>query len=1772
MGKRLFYLIALLLTAAGVQAQKKWNVYFANNIGDVTNLTKITKNDKELKWTQLTNGMVSGNYADVQAVQTMFKSTRQKTKADQRLFWKMRDDNLLCFRINDGRGTYGEYEVMVRSSREARKRVVTSYLFVNTDNHSDVLNISFAPLGAGPNDTIRFKYYINDWGNDDLLLFKLDSRRSQTGLKYQLEYTMQDMAGTKQSTGRRELSGTTFQSFYVPQDSMLTNVYLLSEGKRMPLDMKRLIYGANLSDKLNKLWASTNFTLDKHENRELTIFNMLGSGLFEKYDTLYLKVLSSKGKPIEVTVDPATKLAKGFSFNIAAVDANGRHVTRQTPMKYVGYDPKEGYHKILTFGDPCYIEVIAPDHHPSVFRYAGALNPKTKVLDAALKYGVIRLMEGQVKPGGTDIASHYLYALKDTKASQDYDGKLHEVFRRDSCDLNLQGASVPYVFIEDGGWQRTPKLLDGQPVDKYAEMDITFSYDKNLGAKQTNITVKAEELKNKQESYPLTPTSQSLLDGIEFTEFKRSYFTQRFNLVGALPKKDVEYKLRYLLDGDTIKGSPILKRTEIKQEEMEQKAKDEAIDYSFKKFFSYEHNVKGMKWFDALGKFLTLDIKLSNFPGFYFSVTPNFDILAGVYEFDVNLGCGFRDAGDNTKAAQWKKKIKEGTRASRFRFNENNKEHTNLNPGVDLVDRSSTSPFDDDDWNLSQIDDIFRVEQYKLGWGPSFDGHFNFGWKLKNNNAEKFAVNAFEVYSSFGAYAASAKPLLSKVPAEDDKKWQEFMKWLPFNLVLSGHAMAEFRFGGGMRTYNFMKNGIITQRDPGIFMELSLTGKAGFTFQLQSFFGDSDGEEEKEEGGGGAGDNDGNNDPFDILGGGGNNIINDGGSDSGISLAPERRAKKATASTWATRLFSFAAGIRGGAKLQFLYDWVYLRNHQRVDNGAYLMATVVAEAFADLKLGPAARFNPRISIHLGPLWPITDSAYNPTIPGYPNYKPNAKAPQRLRGAQQQEHDFLLGNCLMDNLSLSTMPYFLGPEVFIACHNGTNGADVNDDRIMTFPAKDKLTQADGTVLTGNSHYAKNHKVAKEGEYEAVVYEELDGNMPDNMQDIDQLTVDQELEQAKRLNIVANVRDEDDGKWRKYVVASDPTVIDSEPEVAINVYTDESQTTADFVDDYVACVWKRGRYVLPTYADATSTAEEAAEAKKLLEASTARAFEGDLMISIFDGEDWSEPESLMTLTKDDVLADYQVVMLNDTALVAASVLLKDMDKPQLRYISKPYNDDALPPVIDTMQPVRFSLSTVGPYPTVAILHPIDTLNNDVYVKQIDLKGGYSGNGAELNISRFAPMSVRVVADRKVVRPEDFAVVWQGLDREIRQDGKTVYTDSARVLLNVSKVYMRESLDATPYITLGCTADSLVMTGYDAFLDDDRVKVLYTLSDVETQKTWLMSGEAEFYNDFNYEIGYAQEAMLSGESLPVSVEIQNTGATPITALTGYINDHQFEFEDLFINPYTTQTLTVDYPLTADFNGLLRAHDVTAVFEDAWEMTKAARRGARGRRAITSTDTQKLAAAGYSDVSCKLLSQTIEGDVNKVYVELTDNGGLKDIEDVYVGLYTDRSIDIPIAPEAERILRNEHFTDIGGQRKAYVELMVENVSEPIEVELRARVYNRRVAEELGGDDVTEALVDNLSWQDNLRYITLLPSELDEATGVPVVSQDEKLHKIKVDKTEEGIWISGLETGDELRIFDAAGKAYYINRKPQNRQFVPIHEHDVYLISTGQEVVKFTY
>ena len=1742
-------LLFLLLVSLTMQAQLDCELYFANNVGQVQRVSKITENDTELNWKLVSDGAYADNKHDVEEVQEMFKSKRQKTRDDQRLFWKMRDDNLLCFRINDGKGKYGEYEakVMTADKKHKKEMIVTGYFFVNTDHETDTLLITLNKKGcrAIPADTLHFKYYVYDWGNDRLALFKLDSRRQNTGLTYQLEYKMQNLERQKFSIGYRELSGKSFQSILVPNDSILTDVFLVSNGQRLRLKDDRLRKGANLSARLETLWMNTNFTLDKHVNRELTIFNMLGTGLFEKYDTLKLTVMGKNG-PVEPTsFNEKTQLAGGFDFKIAEVDADGKYVNSGVQMAYVGYDKNNKKHKILTYGKPCYIEVYAPGCLPGLYKYAGAVDPKTNELNENRVTGTIYLTEGTTSASEPAISTQTIYVLKTTDEEKlDGDTK-YPVYAIASEDMGIKPSSGTYMFIANGGDEGKKWLKEkGQYVTDYAEVSVAYSVPKNVN--NGNVaTLVLEEKGSNETTKELDKISLDVINGNDYPSFLRSWYTQRWNLATLksgtsgdyVMKEKVEYKPRLTISGRRFNQMRYIRRQKLTLAQMKKEAEEKAKDYAFNKS-KIDPQYNGFQGFSLLGQFAKLDLRADKFPGLEFWVAPTFEPLRGILEFDVNASIGLRHKekeGKKTGGQLMRENLKEQDRLHRFKWKEIPSKN-GWNVGANLSNASKTSKVTKDFWVQSELDDIFKVETNKLGFGWAFDIHFGFGCKLWNflgsddNSDQSWYLKGLDGFVSYGGYAAGRCD-----PFSASEIWNK----MPVRLMFYGVATGQVQVGLGLKTYNFTKNGDVIHRSQGFFLNGKVEAKAGVGVELKArFFG---------------------NDQTTEL---------------------EENQKHANLCQKTNRALGISGGGRFGGKLQLAGGVVKLFDRERWDKGASFMALFGAELYFDFRIGPVLRWNPRLSKAdaFFKAWPDDDS--NPTIPTYPNYPIKHddndywKAPRR---AAIVPPVFPLSNLLAEGLTYRATPYFMGENRLVMSRAETAG-NPNSEHLKEFalPTAEgaQMTVSEGKDMKSNGHFEQNHHAAKEGPVEMVVYEEMTRDFDQAYLEKDH-TADEAMEHMRFMQIASSSRNSETGEWQKHVIAYDENLQDFKPVTAVNViYKDEETVDVSY---NAACLWKRGKFVLPDYADEDDTEEQNAEAKTLVENSDLRSFEGDLMLSLFDGTKWSAPESVLKLGKNDIMSDYQVVMSDGDVLAAAIVLPADKDQPELRYFSKKKGQAVMHTYTDVFNPISFSLDMVGTNPTIAILHRVDSANCDIFVKQVDMDGHYSELGTALTIARYNPQSVKIVVDKEAADayPTDFAVVWQCVDRIIRRDGKDIRTDSTQTMLNCSRMYMLDNITATPYITLGCTADSTQMSGYDVFLDGFQVKTLYTLTDVRNGNTYLMKDEVQFSDNFEYSISPSDETMTDEDYMPVALTIRNTGSTPITYIEGWLNEQQFYFNNILINPYSTQTLTVDYLLLDDYNGLMRAHDVTAVFEDKWSISKATRRRkAPISHSVKSDKTETDYAAGLSDLKCELLSQTINGTENKVYVELTDYDVLNEDETVHLGLYPDHMADVPICSTAEVLLKANDFISMGGERKAWAVLTVDGLTEAQDVELRARVYNDKVLAALGSeeDDIRDAIVDNLSWQENQRIITLLPVELDDVTGMPVVTDEQREHRIHVETTPDGIWVSGLEEGDHVRIFDAGARPCYQNRQPGSRLFVPIQEHGVYLLTAGKDVVKFIF
>lgn len=126
----LFFMLLCLSTVCRAQ---NFKLYFANNISDVKDFSKIEESTT-LEWREVQpHGDVYTNTAEVNSIMRMFDSPEMKNLTHQKSFWKMRDHSLLCFRINDGSGQSGVYHVEVNYGYDHKGEPVT--LSLTTSNY-----------------------------------------------------------------------------------------------------------------------------------------------------------------------------------------------------------------------------------------------------------------------------------------------------------------------------------------------------------------------------------------------------------------------------------------------------------------------------------------------------------------------------------------------------------------------------------------------------------------------------------------------------------------------------------------------------------------------------------------------------------------------------------------------------------------------------------------------------------------------------------------------------------------------------------------------------------------------------------------------------------------------------------------------------------------------------------------------------------------------------------------------------------------------------------------------------------------------------------------------------------------------------------------------------------------------------------------------------------------------------------------------------------------------------------------------------------------------------------------------------------------------------------------------------------------------------------------------------------------------------------------------------------------------------------------------------
>ena len=1663
---RKIFLLAITLTVATLLPAQDFKLYFANNVTDVLNFNALEDTESGLNWREVKDKELAGNVVEVDQVKQMFASEDVKYKAQQRQFWRMRDHCLLCFRIDDGTNGTNSYQVEVEDTIGRPKSITVSrYFFLNVMRQDDPISIRVWKTGE-EQKAIGFKYYVADWDDSNLYTFQLDSKRQLEKESYSLQYRLgyTDSQGEYHvDTHLLALRDSAFQSFYVPTGNNLVDVMLLSGKHKLRLDKTRLHTGVTLDPNFERTVLSTRFVMDKHENRELVNFNWIGSGLYERYDTLYLGLFNEMGGVVSRA-----------SMNVDAVDEYGKS-TGVKEVKYLGYDRKKKVHKVLTYGNPAYIEILTDDYYPIVYRYAGAAD-RDGVVDLERCTDNVTLFIDNKEDDKIGVSSQHLYALNDTKTVEEHNGQDYSICDVVDYDLSKNVQADTITYMEDAG-NTWPKLLDGNWVQRLCNLELAYS---SVNEHDTyGIRLIATDIDTQNEYEAAYPQITGVYAN-EHPGFTRDYYFAKFNLVGTVPTNTI-CELRLESNGNTYDKFPYLRNLSIDRSAIKQAGEDytqnDMLASADEEKLSDNYKEQGCSF---------------NFPSaFKLNLGPYFKMSSSlVYDMDKQkltsttiLTYKRQDTkGEGEDITEMRREAKNFIEDSPDSGNTwyNSTDHDDMK----YNNVGDTRKFDN--WYAQEMDDICSIDYNKIGIGFFGSGKIkfsvNFDRLLKTGNAGQ-AIMLEELSGTFGYGLCLGSPSLL------DKYWSsgavaELLKKIP-GFGMGGVFETNLQVDVGVKTFN--TNYPISSDNFGFFLSFSGKMRAGLWAEL---------------------------------------------------CVPSNP------------IFAANLGVRGGGKLGFMLGYATPFQSDRSCFGLYAMCGVGVEAYANVRTF-GFQWAGRAGVYFGKKFYIPDDGFNPLHPHFPywltdknNVKTVGESYRKLPALTPDDY----GQTLVADVASDANPHFLDND-HVVYNDLAEPTDYNDDRVMLMDLNTYTTSA----LSDEGLNATRHMRSKRGENEVVVYEQLGRTIdPDELDTESALSKTNEL--AARTRIVAKMRQQG-GQWQRFTIAPDDGHVDTKPVVTIQD------------DGKAACIWQHGDIVSQINEDDTD-----------VDSIYGSALVGQLVLSIFDGKAWSAPIPLHDLNGDLVATEYDLMMRNDTVLVGTNLDSYPLDSirhtRRFVYSSVDVAGKKLFQKNETLKPVHFFMNRVGQHSVIALLYEKNDSTRDVYVKTLSMNGyadGLMGNDIGANYS--SPNRVKIICDRAARNQSDFAILWTEVSNNAHnENGTESFTEQPLNFLNASRISLQPSPFVSAPLTLGAERDELMMTDFDGVLDDAHIKVVYTLADIESGAAAIMTNERYFTNSFDYDMGYSSLALLGSTTLPVAVKVMNTGTSSIRSVTATINGMEFEIPDSYLAPMQTRTFVVQYPLDDSFDGYI-TNSVSVEYLNTFRAQNHPKRKAQSFIRQTKS-REKPDHVDLESIELKLVRHGVKDETNYYVVEVIDHSlyGLKSNNKIAVGLYPHPSIIVPLADEAVVTLTADDFEDYGGVRKAYATVQISGVKMQTDAYLTTHLFDDTyVGDSPTDDDFAHGHVANYFGSQNAYHIALLPHENPTAIRAMREDRAKDIH-IKLEPAEGGVNVRGLEKGDHLRVFNSSGMIIYSKKYDGPERFVPLRQRDIYLISTGREVVKYSY
>ena len=660
----------------------------------------------------------------------------------------------------------------------------------------------------------------------------------------------------------------------------------------------------------------------------------------------------------------------------------------------------------------------------------------------------------------------------------------------------------------------------------------------------------------------------------------------------------------------------------------------------------------------------------------------------------------------------------------------------------------------------------------------------------------------------------------------------------------------------------------------------------------------------------------------------------------------------------------------------------------------------------------------------------------------------------------------------------------------------------------------------------------------------------------------------------------------GSWYSPKAIDKNTVTNMKPRVALDN------------NGHAVAIWQKGR-LSRNYRLSVSEQQDI----------TNLLFMGDLVLSRFDGTNWSEPKELVHLERRLQLSEYQLTVNNGEVFIVATEVLEDETvKPVFIHVSA---DDKVTITDAPMeQNSKFELRRVGNHNVVAQLAEVG-IEGDKHIR-VNLNSYDKSGQADgaLNTSVRADNSdiskFRLVADQNAQSLRNIGLMWVQVKPTANSEGVVNLIRAARLVPDGQNM-----LVGTP-LTLAEVSDENQIYDYDGYMTDEKINGCYLMSS-ETGGTQIQRATAYFSNAFSYSIQFDEDenkgiSSSANDTIHTTflVKVNNLGTSTIKSCVLSVEGLDDPIPLHMVIPAgmsLSERVSIPYNSGQAINTTLNvSYDDVLGLQDEQRPRFLARREKRlfaRHRGMRYTDEyshedgiyEQQTASLYPDIpqlECYAMSQTVdESGLNKFVVRVKNKFARRMpspyIIFLQVGDESDSSVEsdettkgLIFSQENVPLLQSnlQFFKEMGVgafcQQSAYesddIIVTVPDVTET------KSLYIRAVVKTLDKNYNYVTIPSSNNGRD-YALVTVYPS--NEITSVKNVYEEgdsqASLH-IKVTGTQ--VEVSGAKPGEDVRLYFSNGMILARQKaSPEGTATftMPQVRRGTYLLSNKNETVKFT-